>query len=91
MKYMMANTMNAGYNDCDVFVQDLNDTLPTDTNTVRLGDPFFSAFLPVFDVDSQKIGLAVASRALSDVTQTTTTTTEETPEMTRVEELLVTQ
>lgn len=31
---------------------------------IRLGDPFFSAFLPVFDVDNDMIGLAQSARAL---------------------------
>ena len=76
-----------------MFIQELNDTLPHDTNTVRLGDPFFSAFLPVFDVENQSIGLAVSSRALSqvDVTKVTTPTPTDDSAVTRVEELLVTQ
>lgn len=31
---------------------------------IRLGDPFFSAFLPVFDVENDQIGLAQSARAL---------------------------
>jgi hypothetical protein len=31
---------------------------------IRLGDPFFSAFLPVFDVENDMIGLAQSARAL---------------------------
>ncbi len=33
-------------------------------NSIRVGDPFLSAFLPVFDVDNDQLGLAIARRAL---------------------------
>ena len=30
---------------------------------MRLGDPFFSMFLPVFDIENDRLGLAVAWQA----------------------------
>ena len=68
MKYFLADTMNGSSHDCDVFIQELDADLDVGTNTVRLGDPFFAAFMPVFDVASQNIGLTVSARALTDVT-----------------------
>ena len=54
---------------------------------VRLGDPFFAAFLPVFDVTNQMIGLGLSARAKTDVSVSKATTPEETTS-TRVEELI---
>ena len=34
-----------------------------ESNSIRLGDAFFSSFLPVFDVENESIGLALAARA----------------------------
>ena len=47
--------------DCDLFIAQLYYKFE---NAIRLGDPFLSAFLPVFDVDNDMLGLAVAARAL---------------------------
>ena len=41
-----------------------------DSNSIRLGDPFFSAFLPVFDIDNDQIGLALNARAYENVSVT---------------------
>ena len=46
-----------------------------DFNSIRLGDPFFSAFLPVFDIDNDQIGLALNSRAYENISVTDWTPT----------------
>ena len=50
--------------DCDIFFAQMKDNT---SNSVRLGDPFFSAFLPVFNVTSEMVGLALSARALDGV------------------------
>lgn len=70
MKYFLADTMNNNRHDCDVFIQELDQDATTATNTVRLGDPFFSGFMPIFDTANQSLGLAVSARAQEGVTQT---------------------
>jgi len=45
--------------DCDIFVVPLTE----DEMAVRLGDPFFASFTPVFDVDNDQIGLGLSTRA----------------------------
>ena len=51
--------------DCDLFiVQNYNNASDDDPNVLEIGDPFFSAFLPVFDVENELLGLALASRAV---------------------------
>ena len=70
MKYFLADTMHNNRHDCDVFIQELDQDLTEGTNVVRLGDPFFAAFIPVFDVTNQSLGLGVSARALTDVAVT---------------------
>ena len=68
MKNLLADTQyDASRHDCDLFFARLNNLYGND---VRLGDAFFSAFLPIFDVESDMLGLAVNSRALDGVTIT---------------------
>ena len=47
---------------------DGDDSVPS--NFVRLGDPFFAGFLPVFDVDNDQIGLGLSARATDGVAKT---------------------
>ena len=47
--------------ECDLYIVRNYET--TD-NAIQIGDPFFSAFLPVFDVDSELLGLALAARGV---------------------------
>ena len=53
------STNSDGRSDCDLFIVQ---NYATTDNVLELGDPFFSAFLPVFDVDRELMGLAIASR-----------------------------
>jgi len=41
--------------DCDFFITPLKG----DEKTIRLGDPFFVSFVPIFDVDNDRLGLAM--------------------------------
>jgi len=60
---MQSTISNLPY--CNLFiVQNYNN----DQNVLELGDPFFSAFLPVFDVDNEMMGLAIASRGIEGST-----------------------
>ena len=45
--------------DCDLFVTPLTQN----EKTIRLGDPFFVSFTPIFDVENDRIGLAINSQA----------------------------
>ena len=45
--------------DCDFFVVPLTEK----EETIRLGDPFFVSFTPIFDVENDQLGLAVGSGA----------------------------
>ena len=45
-------------------MQNFNDSADVDPNVLELGDPFFAAFLPVFDVENELLGLALASRGI---------------------------
>ena len=55
--------------DCDLYIVQLRPNITIDDHTtvtgnvVRLGDPFFSAFLPVFDIENDRLGLALAWQA----------------------------
>ena len=40
--------------DCDFFITPLK----SDEKTIRLGDPFFVSFVPIFDVENDQLGLA---------------------------------
>lgn len=53
--------------DCDLYMTQLDDYTE---DAIRLGDPFFSSFLPVFDVDNDQLGLALAARALDGCDKT---------------------
>ena len=65
MRYLMTDATYSGRNDCDLYFAQLRDF---DSNNIRLGDPFFAAFLPVFDVENEMLGLGVGARALPGVT-----------------------
>ena len=74
MNQFMVDVTAGGSNDCDVFIAELdaNSDLPNE-NFVRLGDPFFASFLPVFDIDNDQIGLAMSARAKDHVSKTKVT------------------
>ena len=48
MVNLLSDTMWNNRHDCDFFFTRMAEP---DDNTIRLGDPFFSAFLPVFDIE----------------------------------------
>jgi len=54
-------------------------TFGTDDNAIQVGDPFFAAFLPIFDADNEMLGLALAARGIdgSSVTLVDSSTTPE--------------
>jgi len=58
-----------GVGDCDLYVTQLSKLAPA--NGIRLGDPFFSSFLPIFDVENDRLGLALAKQALDGSTWST--------------------
>ena len=54
--------------DCDLYIVGQVETTDPVTEeprptTVRLGDPFFTSFLPVFDVANDQLGFALSWRA----------------------------
>ena len=61
LRNLLADTMEGTRHDCDMYISQVYYKYD---NMIRLGDPFFSAFLPVFDVDNDMIGLAQSARAL---------------------------
>ena len=67
MATLLSDTQWNTRHDCDLF---FTSVYPADDNTVRLGDPFFGAFLPVFDVENDQIGLALNARAYEGVSVT---------------------
>ena len=67
MKYFLADTDYNGRHDCDVYISEFDPEKSDAETTVRLGDPFFAAFLPVFDSENEALGLAVSARALTGV------------------------
>ena len=75
--------INVTYNnraDCDLMVAMLKQEVAADgvtladMNDIRLGDPFFAAFFPVFDIDNDQIGLAKSIRAQTGVAKTAVVT-----------------
>ena len=61
--------------DCDLYIVQTYDNVD---NVIELGDPFFSAFMPVFDADQDLLGLALNALAVegSSVTYIGPTPTE---------------
>ena len=49
MRQMVADVSS---DDCDIFLAELDSDLEGSANDVRLGDPFFAAFMPIFDVEN---------------------------------------
>lgn len=64
--------------DCDLYIMQIEENVD---NAVRLGDAFFSAFFPVFDIENDLVGLALNSQALegSSITQVVTPTPPQPP------------
>ena len=50
---------NDGRKDCDLWIT----PLPGTEKTIRLGDPFFVSFVPIFDVENNQLGLAMNRNA----------------------------
>ena len=49
---MVATVSRDSKTDCDIFIATLDSELDDgSSNNVRLGDPFFAAFMPIFDVE----------------------------------------
>lgn len=53
--------------DCDLFIVPLTE----DEVAIRLGDPFFVSFAPIFDIENDQLGLVKSKRA-PDGTKITT-------------------
>ena len=84
MQNMIAQSQVSGSRtDCDLYFALNKDVEATD---VRLGDVFFSAFLPIFDVESDMLGLAMNSRALEGASITAAEDPEPTPTSETVDE-----
>lgn len=60
LENIASNTTYNGRVDCDLYLTQLKNTTE---NMIRLGDPFFSSFLPVFNVDKDMLGLALSARS----------------------------
>ena len=67
MENLLSDTQWNSRHDCDLFFVQLDEP---NLNSIRLGDPFFSAFLPVFDIEQDQIGLALNARAYENVSVT---------------------
>ena len=61
---LMVDTNSGTTPYCDIYITSLDKDDMVDGPAVVLGDPFFSAFLPVFDVDADVIGLAQSAHAI---------------------------
>ena len=61
---MQESYYNKGRTDCDLYIVGQSETDPVTgeqkPTAVRLGDPFFTSFLPVFDVEHDQLGLAIS-------------------------------
>ena len=61
MNQLIAQTQRtSSVADCDLYFAPLNDLYG---NNIRLGDPFFASFLPIFNVETEELGLAMNARA----------------------------
>ena len=60
LENLASNTTYNSRVDCDLYLTQLSDATE---NMIRLGDPFFSSFLPVFNVDKDMLGLALSARS----------------------------
>lgn len=60
LKALTTDVTQSTRTDCDMFITELHNETE---NIVVLGDPWLSAFMPIFDVDNDQIGLAVYDAA----------------------------